>query len=289
MVDNPSDVVLRGRYLREAQILGRSTKDIDAPQIEVVHVTSIILGVMGCSVQSQAPETARALWGLPATRVRCKNIDPDGRTVFHPSVPFKTTVTFGQAVANLIDQAASLDPNKRALFASNGFENLTLWRERRLSASIDYGDRSEFYGNTPDTSYGHRKPVISNFVTLPRLGVSELAELVEQSRAEAAKRGIKIPVEEACKAVGQSISDLQGLPNGVTAENETAATPGREAAALSDQPAQTELDRGSQSHPTSERDKSQLLSKSRHGRSPLSSRSDSHEGYGARGAIRAAY
>lgn len=239
MSGNLPDVNLRARNLRENGILGRSSKDPEAPQIEVVHAAALVLATMGYQVQSRATSTARELWNLPSTSITPQHINQQGLSTRGKEIPFSDDLTFGQRVAAFIEQAASTRiENTRSSDAP--FEYLIVWRDRRLSAGIQYNDRLVMYGNSIETSLGRRKPVISNQSMIPLFGVRRLGELVMQSRAEAARRGTTIPVRDAYEALGQPIpGELVDSPP----ETETVAIdpwPGIDATALAISPKDTD-------------------------------------------------
>jgi hypothetical protein len=263
-----------GRYLREAGILPVSTKR-HIPQVEAVHAAVLVIACMAHEHQLHAVQALRDMWNLPHYVA-----DPtELLAAQNDSPPWAST--FGQAVTAIIDAYA-----RGSAIEQDNLSEIRI-RQGFASAEVIQAGRYQFY-REPDPRLRSR-PRADHFRTvaeIPFLGLSWLGELVATSRSQAAKLGLEIETASTLRALEppQSAPPTPGLkpgedasarisaspssPDAPSANPDTkTATPGpardTNAAALSDQPAQTELAGPQQNHPMEGRENSQSSSESR--------------------------
>lgn len=253
MTGNIQDVSIRTRNCRERGLLGRSSKDRDAPQVESVHGVIVLLAMAASAVQTDAAEAVVRYWGLRGHLWFGHHRGDDGRTVYHPTQLAEGERLLGWDLLSLIEMAADPDPEKRGE-ASRHVGNVAVWRGW-LGASIRCGGVTMIYDgrhSIPEGMPRSVKPLISTTTTVPYQAIQRVGDLVRLSRAEAERRGVTIPVDEAFAALGletppgppsaarepskfllpRSMDDTTGEP-----ESKKAAGAPPPAALLADQPA----------------------------------------------------
>jgi hypothetical protein len=199
-----ADVRLRARYLREAGLLptlprggrgGRST----APQIEIVHAVVLLLGCLAAGPQLRAPEAVRALWALPMAAQsnllkRHERTVEQGQIYGHKG----TGLSFGQVLLWFVETATKPDQHEMLLAL---FETVRVLQSRP-QGRIYYPDRVEYFIDPNEPPFSrYRAPMETMTFATPAVFL-ELAEVVMQSRREAARLGIPIPWQEAWRALG---------------------------------------------------------------------------------------
>jgi len=214
---DPKDVALRARYLREGRLVPRSAKDVRAPQVEGVHAVSMLLGVLKAGPQVEARDQIKQMWRYTTTLAQTHHMTHDGTEQRNKAYPFENILTFGQMILSFIEQAANLDPEQH-LGLSSVVKEVVVWRDRAFAA-IKLPGWTQYYEGIRNT---YRPPglVISsriqNFLLPPPVSttipnadrietmtvmpvsvLAKLGEMVRDSRAEAARRGVTIPIDEA--------------------------------------------------------------------------------------------
>jgi len=251
------DAALRGRYLREADIIDRSAKDPNAPQVEEVHAVSMLLAVLANGLQVNAASDTRKLWALKPVGLQAVGVDLVGNEVRSPPEVYAGAgLTFGQRLAMAIgartpNMLMSTPFPPESSPTDQDVESVTVWQGRAW-ASISRTGFDEYFGDEADfTSYGiGRLPAdaIATMTSAPAGALRRIARLVEQSRLEAIRRRVKIPTEKTWKALGFVKPEPHLLANplvelpveasfGAAPENEEAVSLAGETASDDDQPA----------------------------------------------------
>ncbi|MGI4943368.1 MAG: hypothetical protein ACRYHQ_22855 [Janthinobacterium lividum] len=197
---NRPDANLRLRYLREAGIIGKSTKDRLAPQVETVQATSSLLANLIVRPQVDAPSDVRKLWRLKLVIVQPIYTNHEGATVQLLGEPRSGLFGFGQTVMHLLERAVCPDEFDRAFFNRNNSVNITVHRNCDW-AEIAYDDRIEWYFQNKDWSPPENGQTKTRS-TADAATIARLAQLVQHSRDEAARLNTTTPTDEAWKGLG---------------------------------------------------------------------------------------
>ena len=183
-----TDVMIRVRNLRAQKILPADGRKHTPPQIETVHVVSLMLALLKAGPQVEAAQAVRDLWTLPGYYVA----HTSGNINFDAGV-----LTFGQCLAFYVELLASEDPAQRA---SADFTHFSASRNFEV-AQIVYPD-----GRTHYFQRGGYRPALEGIMSTATSAdletVRDFADLVRHSRAEAKRLGVTIAVEDAYRALG---------------------------------------------------------------------------------------
>lgn len=218
------------RYERQAGILGDSAKGKQTPQVEAVHGGFHLVTCLAHDDQTHAVEAALNLWRTKLTHSEGKYRNATGDRVHRSSLitpPDPEALRFGRKLIELINEYA-INPAG----GSEVCEAISLWRGFPL-AQITYVDRTDEYrlqfkiANDPPSirSLAPADDKPSVIAKIPWQTIRRIGAFVAASREQSNKFGIEIDQETAWRALEPPLKP----------DEETAATPGREAAAFSSQ------------------------------------------------------
>lgn len=210
-----ADMRIRVRYCREEGYLQSSARKSTTPQVELVQAVVMLLVHTVAGVQTTAVERMRKLWHLPLdTR------EPDWSGDKRPSTAARDSLTglnAGLAFAAMIEADVSpilgkgkiLTPSFPSEFPTISISHkadwIKLWGNRENDVADVWFCAPEARDSVPFGT-GHIAKFISS-TTILALVLSELANLVRDSRREAFAQGLAIPIENACKVLGSEPPD----------------------------------------------------------------------------------
>ncbi len=205
-----TDVVIRVRNLRAIKALPADGRKHSGPQIETVHVVSLVLALLKAGPQVDAAEAVRDLWTLPGYITT----HPRNEAGVLPVASYFTGTyqTFGQFLASFVEVGASSDPDQRAslpsLFSSvNASRDYAFAQIHLPGGHIHYFQRD---GYNPALA-----GVMSTATGTDPATIGDFADLVRHSRVEALRLGTTIPVEDAYRALGLLPPGSPGSPANV--------------------------------------------------------------------------
>lgn len=190
------DALNRGRYVRKAGIIGVSSKDPDAPDVDAVHAAAALISVMWPGTQLDVAERTRALWHLPWTAVQRHQETATGTLKQAPArvPPITRPSRFGPEIVGLI----GIEAESPGTIAER-VRLVTVWRDHLLAA-ISERKLTNYFGEP--TGPREDEARLQTQTTAPAAVLRELGAFVRRSRQEAAKRGITIDVIGAYRALG---------------------------------------------------------------------------------------
>lgn len=200
-----ADVRLRARYLREAGLLPNAPKGgrpgrKAPPQIETVHAVILLLGCLATGPQMRTPEAVKALWALPMAAQAGILKHHDQTVEQGPAHANKGMgLSFGQVLLSFTGLAASPDQDPKLFMAA--FEQVVVVPSRP-QGRIHYPDRAEYFISPGEPSFSRYRAPVETMTIAPPFIFLELAEIVIESRRQAAQLGIAIPWQEAWRALG---------------------------------------------------------------------------------------
>lgn len=233
LVNDTSDVLARGRYLRDGKILPKSKRRKTPFEVDTVHAVSLLLAVLKAGPQLDSAQAVIELWHMPGAGVL--STDPK-----KPSTPFPDKLTFGQHVARLVDTFAASDTWGKMSF-SQVFSRIEVMRSFP-SASIVFPNGTIYHFEVPADSFSWQNTLQNAIKTVTFCDVTSvqtLGSLVIHSRQAAARLGVSIPTADAYEAIGLSPPENDDLP--VTSQKKTAVFLAGKTAVIKDQAAETAM------------------------------------------------
>lgn len=212
---NYTDVLTRAGKLQKAGILPPGSRKRGDPQIENVHENSLLLAVLKAGPQIDAVKAVEELWHMPGVGTLYPDARVNGGFRFAPYGG--AAQTFGQYVAWFIEMAASPHPETRAAL-QDMLATIAVTRDIP-HAQINYlGGRVDYFQLDAKFSSDETLRLTGTIATATTAGPVTLAilgDLLRRSRDEAARRNIRIPTEDAYRALGlvPPGGDGPGFPN----------------------------------------------------------------------------
>lgn len=205
-----ADMRIRVRYCREGGYLQSSARKSTTPQIELVQAVVMLLVHTVAGVQTSAVERMRKLWHLPLNMQ-----EPEWFGGERPSTAARDALAglnAGLALAAMIEAEVSpvlrdgkiLTPGFPSEFPTISISHkadwIKLWGNSQNNVADVWFCAPEARASVPFGD-GHIAPFISS-TTIMGVVLSQLANLVRDSRREAFVQDIAIPIEDVCKALG---------------------------------------------------------------------------------------
>lgn len=192
MLTNRRDAWTRARYLRAAGMLGRSSVDPEAPDVDAVHAAAMLIACAWPGSQLEAVDATRRFWNLSA--VRDQHDRPRSDLRFGPQVT---------AMINLVADSRRCDD--RDILAN--VQSVTIRRDITLAA-INYLGFTRFFGDLDSAARDNARLATLTVIAPPV--IKRLGQFVARSRMEAACRGITIDVAGAYQALGDEPASSRG-------------------------------------------------------------------------------
>lgn len=202
-----TDVMIRARNLRAIRVIPHAARRWGGPQIETVHVVSLLLAVLKAGPQVDTAQAVLDLWHLRGWSSTLST----GQESNVQAVGFADSrfLTFGQVVADLMEIGASNDPAERGALPSL-FSRISVLRDYS-SAQIAYpGGRIDYFQR--DDYIPTLESVVSTATSAGPVTIAALSDLVRTSRIEALRLSVTIPTEEAYRALGLLPPGSPGSP-----------------------------------------------------------------------------
>jgi hypothetical protein len=133
---NRKDAWTRAKYLRAAGLLGRSSIDQEAPDVDAVHAAALLIACAWPGTQTAAVNATRRLWHANAA---C-----------HAHDPIQRGLRFAPELTRLIDAAAGVRRDEQDILAN--VQNVTIRRDI-TRAAINYVGVTRFFGDLQSASH----------------------------------------------------------------------------------------------------------------------------------------
>jgi hypothetical protein len=191
------------RYLHEGGFFDRAAKSPHTPQVDVVHGVIGALALLAPEMQVAVCDDVRTFWHLRTRSFGNRaNSLYIGAPLLGSSLPNGAISTLGEQLSALIEQFANPDSRKRMKIPET---TLIVWRGQAMAA-IQTDKTFDRFTRDPESREAPTRPPASVMAVAQTEVFQRIGDLVRESRAEAVRRGITIPVSKAYTALGLTAS-----------------------------------------------------------------------------------